>query len=404
MNLISKKKSKKLIFDSDVPHITKYMGSKRNILKFVIDNIAEIHRGDEICDLFAGTCILSGALRNSVSMHSNDIQNYSSYIAKTYLSNHDWNAYPEDIIDVVINQGQAYKKEIGKKIKNLNFNYENVTSLEEFNKIEDDQKNLINETFENTPYHLFIKNYSGTYWSFDQCLAIDSFRKIADDYIDTSLHYVIISSIIFAMSYTSQSTGHYAQYRNAKDLNSMLDIKKYRTKDFDFYFRRKMEELKSVLSTNNFNHKVTNLDYLDCLKDIRTGSTVYADPPYGFVHYSRFYHALETLVNYDYPELKYKGRYRTDRHQSPFSKSKDVRIAFEKMFNKINLKQAQLILSYSSTGMIRLDEIVEIANSSFDFNYDISVKSIDHLHSTMGRSEDKSREVKEYLIIAKRKK
>ena len=44
------------------PHYIKYMGSKTKILPFVIQGIESVYQGGAICDLFAGSCSLSGAL------------------------------------------------------------------------------------------------------------------------------------------------------------------------------------------------------------------------------------------------------------------------------------------------------------------------------------------------------
>ena len=118
------------------------------------------------------------------------------------------------------------------------------------------------------------------------------------------------------------------------------------------------------------------------------------------MHYSRFYHAIETLIRYDYPEVLHKGRYRTDRHQSPFCKRTEVVGAFEVMFQKIREKNSKLVLSYSNTGMISLEKILELAQETLGVEYEVYSKALDYKHSTMGRSEDKSREVKEYLVIA----
>ncbi len=257
--------------------------------------------------------------------------------------------------------------------------------------------------FGNLSHHLFIKYYSGTYWSYQQCLWIDALRKVADEYKNTPVHYVILSSLMFAMSYNSQSTGHYAQYRDATNLSSKTDILIYRQKEMLPYFIKKFKILQDYLHKNNLNHKVTSLDYLECLDQIDPNSLVYADPPYAFVHYSRFYHALETLVKYDYPEVNYKGRYRTDRHQSPFCKRSEVKPAFVNMFAKIKDKNSNLILSYSNTGMISLDEIIDIAQKNLGNNYDVNFKEVTYKHSTMGRKDDKSRSVQEYLIIGKRR-
>jgi len=212
---------------------------------------------------------------------------------------------------------------------------------------------------------------------------------------------MILSSLMFAMSYNSQSTGHFAQFRDATNISSKTDILIYRQKEILPYFINKFNQLRDYLSQNTFHHKITSLNYAECLDQIEVRSLVYADPPYAFVHYSRFYHALETLVKYDYPEVSHKGRYRVDRHQSPFCKRTEVRPAFATMFSKLSRKNADLILSYSNTGMISLDEILAIAKANLATNYQLSVTQVDYKHSTMGRKHDKSKNVHEYLILAK---
>lgn len=389
-------------YDRKVPHIIKYMGSKRNILDFVIQAIDDHYEGGRLCDLFAGTTILSGALGKVIPMHSNDIQDYSNILANTYLSNYKWNDYEEDIIDKIIDRAKQYVLKIKEKYPAFSFAYSEKMTIQQFINLEKKQQELIDFDFGEISHHLFIKNYSGTYWSFEQCLWIDALRRVAEDYRETSLYYLIISSLMYAMSYNSQSTGHYAQYRDAINKSSKSDILIYRQREILPYFKTKFDQLKEQLSENCLNHVVTTLDFGDCLDVIEPRTLVYADPPYAFVHYSRFYHALETLVKYDYPEVQYKGRYRTDRHQSPFCKRTEVNTAFTQMFNKIREKEANLILSYSNTGMISLDQIKVLAIDSLGTNYEVSIREVGHIHSTMGRKDDKNKDVWEYLIIAKR--
>lgn len=389
-------------YDRKIPHIIKYMGSKRNILDFVIQAISDHYKGGHLCDLFAGTSILSGALGKLVPMHTNDIQEYSSILAKTYLSNYEWAGYGNDILEEIVDKASRYTLEVKMKYPELSFSYAGKMPIQKFVELEKAQQALIDFDFGKVSHYLFMKNYSGTYWSFEQCLWIDAIKSVAEEYKETFLYYVILSSLMYAMSYNSQSTGHYAQYRDATNKSSKLDILIYRQREILPYFKNKFEQLKSYLGENKANHLVTSLDYGDCLDLIEPETLVYADPPYAFVHYSRFYHALETLVKYDYPEVDYKGRYRMDRHQSPFCKRTEVNNAFSLLFNKIKEKRANLILSYSNTGMITLNEIKVLAETLFDSIYTISVRMVDHTHSTMGRKEDKSKEVEEYLIIAKR--
>lgn len=390
-----------LNYDESVPHVIKYMGSKRQILDFVIRGISEVYTGGTVVDLFAGSSVLSGALRNVVPMKSNDIQSYSGVLANTYLSNYNWNDNP-NILNDIVEEATRRAELFFAAFPNFTFEYHADLTLEQFNELEKQQQELIDYDFSQFEYHLFAKNYSGTYWSYNQCVWIDAFRSVADDYEGTPYYYAILSSLMFAMSYNSQSTGHYAQYRDANTESSMKDIMIYRQKEIVPFFTRKFEEFQQVLGENNYPFQVVSMDYLDCLDTIEPNSTVYADPPYCFVHYSRFYHAIETLVRYDYPEVKFKGRYRTDRHQSPFCIRTKVAEAFEGMFRKINERQSNLVLSYSNTGMIELDKLIQLAEETFDNTFTVEVWTQDYEHSTMGRREDKSRDVQEALILVKR--
>ncbi len=70
-------------YDRNVPHIIKYMGSKKNILDFVIEAINDSYQKGKLCDLFGGTSILAGALGKIIPKQTNDNQLYSSKQAKT---------------------------------------------------------------------------------------------------------------------------------------------------------------------------------------------------------------------------------------------------------------------------------------------------------------------------------
>src|SRR5690554_893872 len=189
----------------------------------------------------------------------------------------------------------------------------------------------------------------------------------------------------------------------------MKDINKYRQAHVSKWFIRKFEALVkwNLENAKDLGHKVLSKDFKDCLNKIQP-SVVYADPPYAFVHYSRFYHAIETIVKYDYPELQVKGgkivkgRYREDRHQSPFCIRTQVKGAFTDMFDGVKDSDSDLLLSYSNTGMIDIEELISLAVHEFGSKYRVWFEDIDHDHMTMGRRGDRSRDVKESLIIAQR--
>ncbi|MCW4151994.1 DNA adenine methylase [Halomonas sp. 18H] len=383
----------------------KYMGSKSKIIDFVINGINEVRNEEEpILDLFSGSASLAGAIGRQTEIRSNDIQVFSSIIASAYT-----NAWFSDIspdAEKILKKARAEVSRNRPAIVGHEVNYKEPMKLEEFVKCEEKQRELINYSYTHE-WHLFLKNYSGTWWSAEQCLWIDAIRKVAEEYVNDPVYPVILSSLMFAMAYSSQGTGHYAQYRDATTLSSMKDISIYRSRDVEKYFFRKYQE--AILSLprqpNPFRSMATSLDYRDSLTDFHNG-VIYADPPYCFVHYSRFYHALETLILYDFPELQYKGekivkgRYRAQRHQSPFSIKSKVNGAFEDLFQGVVNSGSNLVLSYSNTGMITLDELGELAGDIFQ-GKSIELLSMDYQHMTLGRQGIRHRDVKECLLLVK---
>lgn len=374
------------------------MGSKREIINFVKESVYSLEvNGGWLCDLFAGTGIVSGSLKEDFNIHANDIQQYSSVLSYTYLLNLK-GVGAKVTIDDILEKTSFLVSEFENKYTMLKFDYSSITNFKEFEKIEQAQQELLFYDFD-IGFHLFTKYYSGTYWSFDQCIWIDSIRAVAEQYQGKPEYYAILSSLIYAMSYASQSTGHYAQFRDATAEN-MNDIMMYRKKEIWQNFEKKFQDITQNINDGTRDFKVTTLNYIDCLRVINRESIVYADPPYQSVHYSRFYHALETLIKYDYPKVHYKGRYRDDRHQSPFCKKTTVKKAFSTLFEAVENKKSHLVLSYSDTGMINLEEIQKLGKQYLK-NYSSYVLEKDHIHSKMGRSDIRNQEVKEYSIIFK---
>lgn len=385
-----------------IPHLLKYMGSKREILCYIEKAVEELQVDSTcFCDLFSGTAVVSAAFLDKYDIISNDIQQYSSIFAHTYSTNFA-EKVNKNFREIVVEKAQCLVNEFYAKYPQYHFDYSEIIDYEDLVAIEERQKRLIEDKFD-LGFSLFAKNYSGTYWSYEQCVWIDSIRAVAEDYKDSTGYYVILSALIFAMSYTTQSTGHFAQYRDVTHQN-VEDILLYRKKDILSIFVKKLDELMLLLNTTpNHSMTATTLDYLDCLRIVPDNSIVYADPPYSAVHYSRFYHVIETLVRYDHPHLEYKGRYRNDRYQSPFDKRKEVANAFELLFKAVDERKSHLILSYSDNGLVKYNELLEIGEHTIGNHYEISLKEKNYTHSKMGRSDENRLVVNELLFTFKRR-
>src|SRR5690606_40815618 len=152
-------------------------------------------------------------------------QFYSSILSKAYLT--DWNNL-EVTSEIVIDKAQEY---FDNHYKDLiaDYQYPLILNLKEFNKLEKKNQGLIKKEFKNE-WHLCTRYYSGTWWSAEQCAWIDSIRKVIEDFKENPAYNTMLSSLMYAMAYNSQGTGHYAQYRDAKTESSMKDILIYRRK------------------------------------------------------------------------------------------------------------------------------------------------------------------------------
>ena len=142
--------------------------------------------------------------------------------------------------------------------------------------------------------------------------------------------------LIYALHLTVISVGdHFAQPQkikpvstnmgNERDRVNLRERKKIITKkrtSICKLFTDKLNEYTMNYKAGHINNKAFNYEFKDFFKKVNFKKynikTIYIDPPYTNAHYSRFYHIPETLVLYDYPEIEFSGRYRTDRFQSGF--------------------------------------------------------------------------------------
>lgn len=419
--------------DAKYIHIMKYMGSKRELLPDIEVEIKKIARKNEgVLDLFAGTGSVGTYLRDDFNIISNDIQEYSSTITKALIvSNNNelsfdlnhallkihklffenknalWSIFPKTIKaskEFVSIPKRAWSDSQRKQY--IDFLETFPSPLNQFKGGSAEQKSLFkmfkerSEDVGKFPYMQTSFLFAETYFSFEQTIDLDSLRYAIDKvFTDDSEKSIGLSALLYAHSYCSSGTGHFAMFRDLKDVKSINDVFLYRCRDVWELFEKKFREIVEFHKPDtNKNHISISRDFEEVLKDqelAKKYKVIYADPPYSFVHYSRFYHATESLVKYDYMLPEFKGRYRTDRHQSPFCQGQNVDRAFKALFDSASQNKKKILLSYSDTGMIPLAKIIELITEA---GMTFSLKELNYDHSTMGREGHKNNTIKEYLI------
>ncbi len=222
------------------------------------------------------------------------------------------------------------------------------------------------------PYCLMTAYYANIYFGLRQAIEIDSLRA-AIDAIDAGApfaaekrnHY--LSALIHTASICTSGTSHFAQPRHLKKSSELVAMARRRRQDIVETFLDFSARIGEAVASTTFRegNRALGEDYRDLLVDGRDGPVfredvradlVYVDPPYTADNYSRFYHVLEVLATYGYPELArrdgaiLRGRYPVigERFLSGFCSAKTVAREFELVIRAAAASGSKLVISYGA--------------------------------------------------------
>lgn len=439
--------------------VIQYLGSKLKILdeiKKEIDRVT-VNKGI-VVDLFAGTGVVATCLAKDYKVIANDIQAYSSLITTVLINNLHTKITYEELLE-----SEAYKKNKGslqklfKDILNyesavlVNEDYEKLAQLCESNvfyngkNIDERKRKDISAMFGNSvelfseetieyfrknkdTYALFTLYYSNSYFSVEQCIEIDSLRKAIDALSEEGLENsvdkkVLLVCLLHAASECVSSVGkNFAQ--PIKVVDGKGNVKKFAIKrcmkdrklSIGEAFKNMWNEINSERKLQEETNVVLKMDAMDLLDkvDLSQAETFYLDPPYTIDHYSRFYHVLETLVEYDYPELEEKtfhgkkylmnGRYRNDRVQSNYCIPSKGKNEFCTLIRKIAEKRKNIVMSYSDSDddkdtrkrVVSKEELLDILRTNYPV---VEQKNITHRYRKLSSKETNRKEYEDSELL-----
>ena len=232
------------------------------------------------------------------------------------------------------------------------------------------------------------KAYGGHYFSPRQTVWLDAFLKTLP--ARDPARIVARAALVNAASTCAAAPGHTAQpFQPTRTAKKFLeeawrrDIVRNTKKAF-----RTIAELKSKTRG-----KARVLDANIAAASLKAGDLVFVDPPYSGVHYSRFYHVLESIARGYCGEVTGVGRYPAgaERPRSRFSVGSEAQTAMNELLRLIANRRARAIVTFPdhkcSNGLS--GKIVgELAEKHFTINHS-RVKS---RFSTMGGTGDASRD------------
>lgn len=212
----------------------------------------------------------------------------------------------------------------------------------------------------------FVRAYGGWYFSPWQAVLLDSLRKSIEP--GASWECVAIASVIQAASRCVASPGHTAQPFKAETRAAPFLLESWQ-RDIIAHVSVCADELSGRCArvigdayTADANQVALALNDKDL---------AFIDPPYSSVHYSRFYHVLESLARGRVGEVSGEGRYPSpaDRPSSSYSIPTKAECALNNLLQRIAATGATAIVTFpAATASNRLsgERIKELASKNFE--------------------------------------
>lgn len=265
---------------------------------------------------------------------------------------------------------------------------------------------------------LFALTLAGSYFGIRQALAIDSLRwaigELVEQHQITSWQAAtLLTALMTSMSEAVYSAGkHFAQPLTAGVAREGKFRKQRMLKDRGIDIYKEFSKAALIIGESARSGAEGHVALAKPAEDIlhfgkHNPKLVYADPPYTAQQYSRFYHALETLVSYEIPNFDASlvitsGLYPQVRYKSAFSSKRNAPAAFRKLISGTASMGSDLFLSYSmshsgSDGndrMISLEQLLEICKHHYA-RASVEVIELNHAyrqfnsnsHSNVGRND-----------------
>ena len=122
---------------------------------------------------------------------------------------------------------------------------------------------------------------------------------------------------------------------------------------------------------------------------LQEGDLAFIDPPYSGVHYSRFYHVLETICVGQCGDVTGRGRYpaRDLRPRSRYSVATEAKGALDDLLAKVASRGARALLTFpdhSCSNGLSGESVRQVASKFFSFSF----QHVDSHFSTLGGTGD----------------
>ncbi|MBC3832414.1 DNA adenine methylase [Undibacterium amnicola] len=377
-----------------------YMGAKTLLCPALCEIVEEYHpRDGVILDLMCGSGATSGAFAQRWQVYASDAQAFSRHLAAIQGGGMD-EIGARSIVQRVTTNARSHFDQltalVGHEMEiEESFLMSEMTGIDCENFVEwaTQYLNVNNSSFELNPYlsnelairrrhpltapaTLFTRYYANLFFGVRQAVEIDSLRLAIESLNDENQKKWALGALICAVSACADNYGgHFAQPRF-----DTAHPEKLATKIKETILRRSMsvtQEFSARLISLSQESQVSSRPIrtipgpwqnaiLEATKILKGQPTlVYLDPPYTRDEYSRYYHVLETLVNYNYPVIGGKAAIPTKGRNGRFASEfftrnvSSIETTIGRVINTCLENNWSCLWSYSSSGLASVDKVIE---------------------------------------------
>lgn len=376
----------------------KYMGSKRAMLQNGLGDLLteESRAADRIVDLFCGAASVSwfAATELGKPVLAVDLQEYAVALARTVIKRTRPLIATEFTNDWIVPALKARSRMKGwKDARQLDEKAPNIATWRK-------RSQELCDSSIGAKKSLIWSMYGGHYFSPTQALSFDAMLRTLPK--DAQQRDLCLAAVIVAASQCVASPGHTAQPFKATRTAGIYLREAWKRDPFQ-YARRAVEKLCPLHARMAGEAGVADAN--EAAKTLRESDVVFMDPPYSGVHYSRFYHVLETIARGRCGAVGGVGRYPPpeERPNSAYSRKDKSSKAMDDLLATLAVRGCRVVLTFPkdrcSNGLSG-DGLEEMAAAYFE----VTRRSVKSRFSTLGgnTANRAAREVSDELILVLR--
>ncbi len=422
-----------------------YLGSKLRVLDKIRDATSDlIGSSGTVVDLFSGSTVVAQCYANlGYRVHSVDVELYSSIFAQALLN---VDRRPDD--ELSVNLLEQFSLLDSNTIATEQWtNFAHIERQLLSNRDAEGLKALYNEiplawTDPSAPFYNVVSGpsnseafgkaplltilYSGRYFGIGQALKLDQYlhsihSMLVAGRISKWQRSAYLTAIMYAASQAVHSAGkHFAQPLNGKNTGNRQFGNKRLLQDRDVSIRTAVQACLEAINHAPLNlpseHKSFQMSAEQfCARPPVIADLYYLDPPYTAQQYSRFYHVLNVISAYRFPQVVNdgvvtQGIYPTSRYKSAFSSKTKALPALSAMIERSHTNGIALLISYSESAsgsngnarMMSLDSLLDRCRKVYG-NEMVELRRTAHSYRQFNSDENANaaRNDPEVLILCK---